>query len=343
MSIVRIVLWDRSNVSTTPERKTLTDIYRVITDDPTNDQAYVEQNMSSGSVPGPATVPIYYTEHPVYATMGLLTQTVKSVDRNPYAWEVVCEYSSNQDDFESGGNSSDTPLGAFYQNPLNTPPDLRLGSVNLTRSFEYDLNGTLVGTIAGEPFDPAFEHDEKNTLFTISRIETGFSDDKRRTYINKVNSSSFGGRPRGSVLMRDISAEAKWVGNTLYWKVNYELEYAPTDRIPLPALIANAAAGPDADYWSWDLYAPNVGFKMINGTTGKLEDIWLDFSADGAPIPFSKADKDGDNADAPTNSPWRLDAYGLPITNPYEDTFYMWFRRFEAVDFSALNLPGDIP
>lgn len=343
MSIVRIVLWERGDLVTTPERKTLRDVYRVFTDDVANDRDYIDQNMSSGAGPGPATVPIYYTAHPVYATLGLLEQSISQVDRNPYAWEVSCDYSSRQEDFESGGNSSDTPLGAFYENPLDTPPDLRLGSVNLTRSFEYDLNGQLVGTIAGEPFDPPFEHDEKNTLFTVSRIETGFSDTKRRTYINKVNSGSFGGRPRGSVLMRDITAEAKWVKNTLYWKVNYEMEYAPTHRIPFPALIANAAPGPDADYWSWDLYAPNVGFKMINDTTGQLEDIWLDWSADGAPIPFSDADKDGDQADAPTNSPWRLDVDGLPITDPEASTFYMWFRRFEAVDFSALNLPGDVP
>lgn len=49
MAISRIVLWERGDLVTTPDRKTLRDVYRVFTDDPTHDRDYIEENMSSGA------------------------------------------------------------------------------------------------------------------------------------------------------------------------------------------------------------------------------------------------------------------------------------------------------
>lgn len=348
MAITAVFLQVRGPLTQTKDRATIEDVYRVICDSVTDDQEFVLANMSVGNAP--ANVPVYYSPHPQNPSLGLYDQTIKTVeDGNVLAWDVVCRYSSNSNDFDSGGNSSDGPLGAFYQNPLDKPPEISIGTVSVERAVPFDVDtGLPIVSTAYQPFDPPVVDEVKNSTLVITRIETGFTDAKRRTYLNKINSEAFGDKVKGSVLMKDLTASILWVNNNLYWKVRYELEWADPDLwIPdssngsvfiyhrtADGTWVTLTKGTD-ELYSWDDYVPNLDWKMLKtpGDEDTAEDIWV---TDTGPVARSSADT---SEDAPANSPFDLDRLGQPGVGK---NHYIRVRRKKLVDFSPLNLPGDV-
>lgn len=311
MAITDVILKTRGSLRQTSDGEELTDVWTIVTDSSSHDQIYVAENAVTSGLPE------YFSRHPQRSTLAVYDIRFDPDGESTHIWTATLEYSSRQSDFQTRSNSGNWTPDVV---PPLRPPVIKLQSVNVQMAFDKDLDGEYLQSSAGEVFDPPYVRTIKNSLLTITRYESmaEFNDDKRLTYLEKVNASAFGSKPAKSVLIRDIYGEVSYENGIPYWLVTYELEYSRREQ-------------------KWEVWIPDVGYKMVNGT-GKTEDIYLDKSAGGAPIAFSSADL---SEDVPTSSPWRLSS-GVPITNPATATEFIKYREFDTVDFDALKLPGSL-
>ncbi|HUX15813.1 MAG TPA: hypothetical protein VMW52_05025 [Phycisphaerae bacterium] len=185
----------------------------------------------------------------------------ESLGKGQILWRVTAEYYTPG----GGGGAGDST------NPLDQPADVSWGFEQISQQVDTDLGGKPLVNSAGEPFDLAPEISFARPVLSISRNEARFDSALAAEFCGgrgAVNSGSFRGWAKGTVLVRNISAQSQRAGDFAYDRVTYELLF---------------------DSAGWNLQPLNVGYQqLVDGERQLIRD------AQGQPLSRPAAlNKDG--------------------------------------------------
>jgi hypothetical protein len=122
---------------------------------------------------GDPLLPFIGDAYPTDATVYCREITIKRDGKRPTRWIVTCEYSSGEAPTE--------------QNPLDRPPTWNFEPGLEREAARNDLDGELLGSSAGEPFDPPVEIDRPTQIARIQRNVANHDPDDAATYIGALN------------------------------------------------------------------------------------------------------------------------------------------------------------
>jgi hypothetical protein len=190
--------------------------------------------------------------------------------------------------------------------PTTKKPDVSWESAKYERSKpedESDPKKPYINTV-GDPIEDVPPTEEGRPILTIVRNEWTYDETWIQKYGDHVNSTPFLGYAPNVVKCKDINA--KMIRDPdwdFYWEVTYQFEFRD-----------------DEEGNGWDTRLLNEGYRR------------LDFSGNKQVIMISGA---------PASSPQLLSQGGDVLaagTAPY----FLTFKQFKSVDFTALNIPDDL-
>lgn len=145
---------------------------------------------------------------------------------SPLAWEVVVEYGPT-DETNEGGESGDDA-----NDPTDNPVKIKGGSeffmLAVTRTIDTDA--PIVNS-AGVAFDTPVEIEVGRPFLLLEKNENAAPYAKARQFTGKVNSTTFYGAPKNTLMCQDITFNNDWWTNpdtgarTEYWVVQYKFLY----------------------------------------------------------------------------------------------------------------------
>ena len=281
---------------------------------------------------------LYSTYENITGTETDVGATLRSLDarqdsENPFVWEVVGEYSSDDIPIPSrespvGRAGTGTNRGDSVEaSPLELIPEVQFGVQKFQRPQDYYYtSGTssVAGTLhnsAGQRFDPATQVDDSRFTLTITRHEPVNPTDLAIVYTDTINNASWKVMshtfPAFSVKCDGISGASMFHQNLFFWKVTYAF------MIRKPALHPVAGAG---SYPGWNEVYLDAGYYENDGT---------DF--------IEIFDKFGHTMSAPSpldGAGLKLDA-ALALAGQFAWTTDR--QLYPAKNFSVFGFPEDFP
>lgn len=163
---------------------------------------------------------------------------------DPFAWLIVCKYSSGGalSDYggSSGGSTAPGDPTQWNQNPLLRPAVIKWDSIKfmepveqagfwgtdplvppqppLDTAREAPLNSAL------KPFVPVPEKESSHRILIIERNETTFREQMAEDYEDAVNTDVFMGRPARKWKCEKINGDWQFENNVFFWRVHYEFQ-----------------------------------------------------------------------------------------------------------------------
>jgi hypothetical protein len=205
--------------------------------------------------------------------------------------------------------------------PWREEPVIRWGSSVSNEKIDKDINGKAILNSANQSPDPPVTEDVYDTTLTISENVKKFDSDKAAEFKNKVNSNTFYGKPPGSVLCVEYSAEQAWFGKEKYYKV------VKGFVIRLPAV---------AGVKGWTRRILDEGFMVLDGSNNKNVKLGADDK--------SKRIIDNVTDKNPVSEPQLLDGKGQllapspagPAGTLSQSGVYLKFETKKAISFAGL-------
>lgn len=217
-----------------------------------------------------------------------------------WLWTIEVEY-SNFFEEEDGSN--------LTADPLDRTAVWTWDSENFTETRFEDLDGSPYVNVLGEPFSDPPTFDVAHVIATVKKNYSSFDGGFALTYVNTVNSASFGGGARGTVKIDRISCQPRQQDGVTYYETTLTLHYNPDGWNPRKVL--------------------NEGTKYRQQVGGTWK--WL-FPTDSNGVPSN--DSVLLLADGTRCNPGQYD-FG---TGANQTPYYIEFRQYDYQDFSVLNL-----
>jgi len=139
----------------------------------------------------------------------------ESLGKGQILWRVTAEYYT-----PGGGGAGDST------NPLDQPADVSWGFEQISQQVDEDLDGKPVVNSAKVKFMTQPEISFARPVLSISRNEARFDSALAAEFCGgrgAVNSDPFYGWPKGTVRVRNISAQSQRAGDFAFDRVTYEL------------------------------------------------------------------------------------------------------------------------
>lgn len=232
--------------------------------------------------------------------------SLKDIENTRKLWRAVLKYTNNPGGLPARDPGDPTLL------PWNEPADIELYSAKDKESYLYDLDGNLIASSAGEPYDPVQERDLTKYMLRIA-YNTQFVDPYTYSYYtDAINTDAFFGCDPYTVKVETPGAIKKlWFGTIAYYNVTWEFSIDPKG-------------------YRQKLYDYGMYRKVGSGATAKLE-VLRDLH--GHPITAPRL-LNGSGAINPIGT---APVYIKP--DPTGDPTRDWFRKYRERPFSVLNLP----
>lgn len=229
--------------------------------------------------------------------------TLKSNEDSRRVWLVTCRFSSKP-------SSGDSDKNENSGNPLDMTPKISIYSQKERKPILRDLDGQLIASSAGEPYDPVQEID--NTRYYIRIIRNVLTCDPvfNSKFKDAVNSAAWGGFPVGAVKVeRPGDVEVLYTGEgQRYYQETWEFAVADWDE-------------ENEEYVGWQLKLLDYGMYRIDGTDR-----------------YVLKDSNGDTL----TSAALLDGAGDVLAVGDDPVELPSFRVYNAKFFQDLNLPETI-
>lgn len=131
----------------------------------------------------------------------------------PLLWEVVATYDTSR------------VVDAFFDNPLNQPPEVSWSFAGHTRPMVRDIRGVPVLSSAGNAFDPPYEYEDSRPVVSIVRNEAYFNSALAIAYQDACNADVFGPAGIYQARMVSISGQRQADVGISYYRVTYEIQF----------------------------------------------------------------------------------------------------------------------
>lgn len=244
---------------------------------------------------------------------------VADEDRDGKGWTCTLEYKPFDWRSLSGGSGDGSNASAFLANPLNARPLLKWSSSTEEIACTHDRYGNPILNTAGDPFDPPLTRPYSTPIATITRTLATFDPDWIVQYKDHVNASTWMGNPAGTVLCKEINADAVYDADWGWmWSQTLEFAFRPIIILAVgtpskPWILKNAVllAG-------WAKQILNAGLRQL--VSGAVKPINID--------------------NAPISQPVPLKSNGT--YDPAADPVYLTFDIYETAEFADFNLPADL-
>ncbi len=168
---------------------------------------------------------------------------------------VVVNYSTAPTNSDTGKDQEER------SNPLDMRPKVRIITSRERKPILYDLDGQLITSSAGEPYDPVCERDNTRAVLQIIRNVSRNFWGGNVTFKDSVNSQPIFGYPAGVLKMEVPGAwELMYYANgRIYFQETWEMAFADKDQ-----------AG---NWLTWQLSLYDYGtYQIINNKRFNLVD-----------------------------------------------------------------------
>jgi hypothetical protein len=228
---------------------------------------------------------------------------LREPDKSRCLWNVTCTFTSRP----TGGDSDKEENNG---NPLDMRPKMSTYTSKDRKAILSDLDGQVIASSAGEPYDPVQEIDNTRVYFRIVRNVLESNAEWNTRWKDKVNSDAWGGFPAGSLKVETPgTVSVLYMGDgTPYYEETWEFAIAEFDE-------------ENQVYKDWKIRLYDYGmYQIVDGERFNLVDQdgeWLTSAAflDGAGVVLGIGDP--------------------PVELPA-------FRVYESRSFAVLNLPERI-
>jgi len=175
-------------------------------------------------------------------TFWLVTATYRSRSGNPAAQQGA---DGGPGGGGGGGGSGESPQ---LTHPIFQRPQVTWGTKKILRPILKDVDGKVIATTAGTPYDVQTEEVPLRTM-TLVRNELQFLPFSSRIYIGRVNADTFQRTRPGYVLCEDIRHQTAFSDGIDYAIVTYEFTFEDDED-------------PD-NSWPWYLSLIDKGPKYV--------------------------------------------------------------------------------
>lgn len=219
-------------------------------------------------------------------------------------WRVIVTYSNNPAE-QPKRDPTDPPLL-----PWNEPPEIEIVAAKDKEAYLFDLDGYLVASSAGEPYDPVQERDRSYPVLRIAQNQLFADVGFYVSYADAINSDPFfGGDPFTAKVEIPGATKRLWYGTTPYYHVVWEF-------------------GLNANGWRKRLYDYGMYRKVGTGATAKLE-VLKDLH--GHPLTAPRLLNGSGGVLAVGSSPVFVKPNPADLTRDY-------FKEYPEMEFAPLNL-----
>ena len=226
------------------------------------------------------------------------TAELKEADKSRFVWLVTVPFSTvDSRDNEGHGRDPTEPKG----DPLQERPRIWTTTTKTKRQMLTDVNGRVIASSAGEPYDPVQERDETKYLLHIQRNLPEANVLLNDSYRDAVNSDNFWGLPPKTVKVEEPGLIEKLYDGSgrVFFRESWTFAISNT---------------------SWRLKLKDVGFNKLNDAGDDYETI---LGSDGKPL----------------SSAVFLDGAGQPLAVGDDPVDLPEFDLYEALPFRKLGLP----
>lgn len=216
-----------------------------------------------------------------------------------------------------GGGGSE-PSADSPANPLARPAHYSWGTITTREVLEYDLDGNLVATAAGVPFNPPYETEREMQTLTVERNTNTYDQEIARRMMDTVNDSDIRilnrDYDKGMVRLKTWTADTAIENNIRFWQERLVLWFRKGKLIP---------NRDPPEYQLWKVVLLNAGTKELRA--GKTIDITH-------------------HQGHPDSEPWPLNTSGRALSDGYvaAEINYKVFKEFADSNFDALALDKTI-
>lgn len=192
--------WNSSDNSITSE---YTRTYLAKTDTATTDEMVVLQS---------SYVPQLFDTDPFNSDARVSGRDAERTE-NPVYWKVDVQYSTKVPTAQDGDNSD---------SPLNIKPKWSRSSSQISVPIWEDVDGKVIKNTADQQFNPPVNVVRFNAVYRVIRGELKYPNEQ---YEGRVNSSTFLGKPAGTLLCTIPSIEEAFSHSLKFYWVTYEFHY----------------------------------------------------------------------------------------------------------------------
>lgn len=251
-------------------------------------------------------------ESNAFAVFQGLSVRFKSVEDSRRLFIATAKFSDKPD--EGQKKDPDQPPG----DPLDEPPEISTHSQKDKKPILLALDGEMIASSAGEPYDPVQEIDDTHYLLRIVKnfpdIDLAFN----ASYRDAINSDIFFGCAPETVKVETPGTfERLWAGNTKYYRVTWEFSLLSGEDI--------SGAGPVAIIDDWRLKLYDYGMYKLVGTAPNQKRVTIK-GLDGADL----------------SAPTLLDNAGAVLAigqSPKLRRTPLGYPVYRQLPFAALGLP----
>jgi hypothetical protein len=260
---------------------------------------------------------VYGAPHPENPSAVCVRVTVDQKPENPRLWDATAEWRVNP-------QSKRDPTDQQKQ-PDQRRPKWNLSTTSVPFSPYVDLEGQLLASSAGQPFDPVIQVPIVCDQITVQRYEPACHRLTQRGHVDKVNSTPWLGAAAGTARVQSINVADEYLYGAYWFQTTYTILVKPRYGLELPK-------GTEAIIGGWEPeFIPDVGtlqWATVNGETKlvaitRLDPITKKPFYDGRP-----AFLDGAGKELPR------DGSGIYTADPVFRPFHLK----EKFDFSVLQL-----
>jgi hypothetical protein len=171
-------------------------------------------------------LPVYGAPHPENLTAICVSVRVIQSKDSPHHWDAVAEWKVNP-------TSKRDPVDNQKQ-PDQRREKWSFRGVLMPLSMFCDLDGKLLASSAGQPFDPVMQIQLVCDELTVQRYELECRRGQQRGWINCANSGAWNGLAAGTALVENIVANDEYLYGSYWWNTTYSILYKPRFEMTLP-------------------------------------------------------------------------------------------------------------
>lgn len=171
-------------------------------------------------------IPVYGSPHPENPLATCIRISVDQNKENPLLWDVTAEWQVNP--------SSRRDPADQQKQPDQRRPKWSCRGVPVPFSPYIDLDGQLLASSAGQPFDPVIQQSIICDEITIERWEPVCHRLTQRQYIDRANADVWCGADVGTALIENILVADEFIQGSYWFHTTYTILIKPRMEIVLP-------------------------------------------------------------------------------------------------------------
>ena len=287
-------------------------VHRVVTDSRTDGPDTVSRYVS---LPNQNSTYACFGESNTGASFQGTSITYQSKDESTKVWLATSTFSDNPGE----GNKKDPeqPPG----DPWDAPADISTHSQKEKKPILLDLDGNMIASSAGEPYDPVQEVDDTHYILRIVKNFLNIDMPFNASYRDAVNSDVFFGCGPETVKVETPGAmERLWFGPVKYFRLTWEFSLRSGEDI-------SAEGSPIAVIDDWRIKLYDYGMYKLVGVA-----------------PNQKLEALTDLHGAKLTAPRLLNNSGAVLgigETPKLRRTPLGYRGYRSLPFGALGLPTE--